>query len=126
TAVDIAAYRVVQESLTNVRKHAGPVSTRISLDYGASQLTLTVENAAAGLAPAVAGAPGEKGAHGAGHGIAGMREQASALGGGREAGATLRGGFKVTARLPLPEVKDATAFGARFEDTTFEAAAVAA
>lgn len=115
-AVDIAAYRVVQESLTNVRKHAGPVTTRIELDYGAAQLTLTLENAAAdaGFAPTEA--------VGAGHGIVGMRERAAALGGVLEAGRTGRGGFRVVARFPLPEAEPA----ARYEAPAFRRTAATA
>jgi signal transduction histidine kinase len=140
-AVDIAAYRVVQESLTNVCKHSGPVSTRIDLDYGASLFTLSVENAAPGPVAAMTGRAGAQGAHGAhgthgaGHGIVGMRERACALGGGCEAGPTARGGFRVTAWFPVPEaeIEVEAAIGtelpgfeaARFETAEFETAAAA-
>lgn len=116
--VDVAAYRVVQESLTNVRKHAGPVGTRIQLDYGATQLTLTVENAAANSPYTAAAAVGANGASGSGHGIVGMRERAAALGGGLDVGRTVRGGFRVTARFPLPEPEP----GAVYEGSGFDSA----
>jgi signal transduction histidine kinase len=126
-AVDIAAYRVVQESLTNVRKHAGQVGTRIELDYGAAQLTITVENAAASSPYAAAGAVGAigtKSASGSGHGIVGMRERAVALGGGLEVGRTARGGFRVTARFPLPEPEPAAYEGTGLTPATLSPAAL--
>jgi signal transduction histidine kinase len=89
-AVDVVAYRVVQESLTNVRKHAGPVTARLDLRHDAAALTVVVENDGPELPP---GPPK--------HGLLGMRERVGALGGTLCAGPRPAGGFRVTARLPL-------------------------
>ncbi|WP_406492202.1 sensor histidine kinase [Streptomyces sp. NBC_00846] len=92
-AVDLAAYRIVQESLTNVRKHAGADHARLFLHYHRERLTITVED------------DGSAGAHppqpGVGHGLIGMRERAATIGGRLHAGPRPEGGFTVTAELPL-------------------------
>ncbi|MFJ9150936.1 sensor histidine kinase [Streptomyces sp. NPDC102270] len=92
-AVDLAAYRIVQESLTNVRKHAGADHARLFLHYQRERLTITVED------------DGSAGPHqpspGAGHGLIGMRERAATIGGRLYAGPRAEGGFIVTAELPL-------------------------
>jgi len=93
--VDHAAYRVVQEALTNVLRHAGPAAvarTRIVREPDAVRVEVTNTGATTGVTPV---------AEGAGHGIAGMRERARALGGTLEAGPRPSGGFVVRARLPL-------------------------
>jgi signal transduction histidine kinase len=111
--VDLSAYRIVQEALTNVVKHAGGgASCVISLDYGTDALDIRVTDDGSGsmvLSPA--SSPGSP-AHGrlasgplvagAGHGIIGMRERAHLCGGDFSAGALPDGGFEVTATLPLP------------------------
>lgn len=89
--VDLAAYRIVQEALTNARKHAGPAHARVALRYGRE--ALEVEIADDGRAAA-------NGA-GAGHGLVGMRERVALYGGELEAGPRRGGGFAVRARLPL-------------------------
>ena len=93
-AVDLAAYRIVQEALTNVARHAGPASVAVRLAFGAGEVVVEVTDDGRGLAG---------GAHldGGGHGIAGMRERAVALGGEFVAGPRPEGGFRVRARLPL-------------------------
>ncbi|MFB6813922.1 sensor histidine kinase [Streptomyces sp. NPDC056347] len=92
-AVDLAAFRIVQESLTNVRKHAGADHARLSLHYRRERLTITVEDD---------GSAGPRRPHpGAGHGLIGMRERAAAIGGRLHAGPRPEGGFTVTAELPL-------------------------
>jgi signal transduction histidine kinase len=95
-AIDVVAYRVVQESLTNVRKHAGPVSVRLELHHYGDSFTIIVENEAAGLQPSPA-------AQMQGltqvHGLIGMRERVTAIGGELAAG-PCPAGFRVTARLP--------------------------
>jgi signal transduction histidine kinase len=92
--VDRAAYRIVQEALTNVRKHAGPGATAsIAIDYLPTALHLAIRNDG----PAV---PGDDGGAGEGTGIAGMRERAQSLGGSVEAG-PVDGGFLVSVLLPL-------------------------
>ncbi|MFC5203926.1 sensor histidine kinase [Streptomyces kaempferi] len=92
-SVDLAAYRIVQESLTNVRKHSGADHARVFLHYDPAWLTITVED------------DGSAGPHdpqpGAGHGLIGMRERAATVGGRLHAGARPEGGFSVTAELPL-------------------------
>jgi signal transduction histidine kinase len=90
---DLAAYRVVQESLTNVRKHGGPgVSAAVSLRYGEDRLTIRVTDDGRGAAAAT---------DGAGHGLAGMRERVGLYGGTVTAGPRVGGGFQVTAELPF-------------------------
>jgi signal transduction histidine kinase len=94
-AVDLAAYRIVQESLTNTIRHAGPATAAVSLTYRDADLLVEVTDTGRGpqAAPAVPGA---------GHGLAGMRERAAAVGGTVEAAPGQRDGFRVTARLPVP------------------------
>jgi signal transduction histidine kinase len=100
--VDHAAYRIVQESLTNVLKHASPdASAAVRIRYGTAALTLEVtdDGGDAGQAPAAGdGAPPGRPR---GHGLAGMAERAAAVGGELTAGPRPGGGFAVTARLPL-------------------------
>lgn len=100
--VDQAAYRILQESLTNVLRHAGPdASAAVRLCYQPGAVTITVADDGSG-GPSH-GAPGEHPAgdgSGAGHGITGMTERAAALGGDLTAGPRPDGGFQVTARLP--------------------------
>jgi signal transduction histidine kinase len=93
-AVDLAAYRIVQESLTNVARHAGHASATVHLRYEPGWLGIEVSDT--GSAVNGGGAPEP----GAGSGIAGMRERAAAVGGRLEAGPRPGGGFAVTARLP--------------------------
>jgi signal transduction histidine kinase len=95
--VDLAAYRIVQESLTNVMRHAGPAHVRVNLEYGDTELCLTVNDDGAGRPPI------ERFIGGSGLGILGMRERAEALGGTLAAGRRSDGGFQVVARLPLGE-----------------------
>ena len=92
-----AAYRTVQESLTNVRKHAGdaPTTVRIAIESGA--LEVRVCNGP----PAGTGSTGTELPSG-GHGLIGLRERASLLGGTFDAGRTEIGGFQVRASFPLP------------------------
>ena len=89
--VDGTAYRVLQEALTNARKHAGPVPTRVTVRYGAHAVELRVENG-----PGGAGVGG----HCAGQGLLGMRERISLYGGRLDAGPTGDGGFLVAAHIP--------------------------
>ncbi len=93
-AVDLAAYRVIQEALTNVRKHAGPDATaEISVvRVGATVEITVIDNGSGGGAP---------NADGGGHGLLGMRERVTALGGALTAGPRYGGGFRVHAILPV-------------------------
>jgi signal transduction histidine kinase len=92
-AVDLACYRIVQESLTNVVRHAGASSVTVTV--AADGDTLVVEVTDDGP-----GAPGAGNGNGTRQGIVGMRERARALGGTLEAGPRPEGGFRVSARLP--------------------------
>jgi len=91
--VDLSAYRIVQEALTNSVKHAGPARASVLLRYGERELELEVVDDGRGPRP-VPGAP-------PGHGLAGMRERTALLGGELDVGAAPGGGFAVRARLPL-------------------------
>jgi signal transduction histidine kinase len=102
--VDLSAYRIIQEALTNVVKHAGGgAHCVVSLDYGEQALHIRVTDDGGGslvLSPASPGALGVPVA-GTGHGIIGMRERANLCGGDFTAGALPGGGFAVNATLPL-------------------------
>ncbi|WP_447006805.1 sensor histidine kinase [Saccharothrix isguenensis] len=93
---DLCAYRVAQESLTNVLKHAGPARARIDVDYGEQTLVLKVTDDGAA-------APSAESAH-TSFGIRGMRERAELYGGVLTAGPLAGGGFGVVLRLPMAEV----------------------
>ena len=95
--VDLAAYRIVQEGLTNARRHAGRVRTVVRVREAGGRLDVEVVNAA-GPADALAGAGA-----GSGQGLIGMRERARLSGGTLEAGPAPDGGFRVHASLPLEE-----------------------
>ncbi len=112
--VDLTAYRIVQEALTNVSKHASADTAHVLLRYGPDLLTITVTDdgdsgggTAAGAARGAAAVP----APGQGFGLIGMRERARSVGGVLEAGPRVEGGFEVTTELPLysiapePEVR---------------------
>jgi signal transduction histidine kinase len=97
-AVDTAAFRIVQESLTNVIRHAGPARATVAVRRGGDRLEIEVSDdgrgAVDGDGTAGGGAPG-------GHGLAGMRERVALLGGELDAGPRPSGGYRVRARLPL-------------------------
>ena len=127
-SIDLSAYRIVQEALTNVVKHARTSSCRVLIGYGQDELILEVTDNGAGL-PTMAGAgvpggslalagAGQGGGGlaaepdgavlpalsigGSGHGIIGMRERVSLLGGEFSAGPLPGYGFQVSAHIPLP------------------------
>jgi signal transduction histidine kinase len=89
--VAVSAYRIIQEALTNVLKHAGPASARVVVRYAAREIEIEVADDGKGT--------GEAGD--AGHGLVGMRERVALYGGDFDAGARNGGGFVVRARLPL-------------------------
>jgi signal transduction histidine kinase len=97
-AVDLAAYRVVQESLTNVARHAGASRAEVSVRHSDGRLVVEVTDD--GRARPGNG-PGNANGNGSGQGILGMRERARALGGSLEAGPRPGGGFRVQATLPV-------------------------
>ena len=93
---DLAAYRIVQESLTNARKHAGPVAAaNVLLRYSPDALVLEISDDGWGDlgGAALPGAPG--------HGLTGMRERVTTYGGSVTAGPRAGGGYEVVATLPL-------------------------
>ena len=88
--VDLAAYRIVQEALTNTLEHAGPAVARVHVHYGPEAIELTVLDDGAGTGNG----------NGTGNGLVGIRERVSVVGGTLEASALPEGGFRVQARLP--------------------------
>ena len=89
--VDVSAYRIVQEALTNALKHAGPARARVAVRYGDEALELEIEDTGAGA----------KNGTGGGHGLLGMRERVAVFGGRLDTGPKSGGGYAVKARLPL-------------------------
>ncbi|MFE7573759.1 sensor histidine kinase [Streptomyces sp. NPDC057521] len=94
-AVDLSAYRIVQEALANVVRHAPGAPTRVSVTSDGGQLTVLVVNSP----PEQPVSPLESA--GTGHGLVGMRERVRLTGGSLDAGPLPDGGFRVAARLPL-------------------------
>ncbi|GAA2048721.1 sensor histidine kinase [Nocardiopsis rhodophaea] len=105
--VELAAYRVVQEALTNTLKHAGPKvsGARVGLRYGDSTLEVQISDDGRGAA-----APKDAG-NGQGHGLIGMRERVSVYGGSVRAGPRMGGGYEVVASLPLQPSTEASQEG---------------
>lgn len=91
-AVDLAAFRIVQEALTNVTKHCPAASARVLLGYSGDRLTIAVTDGGGASSAGVAGT---------GFGLIGLRERAHAVGGRLLAGHRPEGGFEVRAELPL-------------------------
>jgi signal transduction histidine kinase len=94
--VDLSAYRIVQEALTNVVKHAGPARAQVVVGYHDRDVTVEILDDGRGAATSTG-----EGRAGTGHGLIGMRERVAAFGGDLEAGPGPAGGFRVAARLPL-------------------------
>jgi signal transduction histidine kinase len=97
-AIDLAAYRIIQESLTNVIRHAGRASAEVRLTYEPSQLVVEVTDDGRG-------APAASAAETNGHGVAGMQERVNAVGGTLEVGPWSGRGFRVRATLPTDGAK---------------------
>lgn len=93
--VDLSAYRIVQEALTNALKHAGPARARVLIRYGDDELSLEITD----------DGPGDEDGGGSGQGIAGMRERVAVFGGELEAGPRNEGGYALRARLPLASAR---------------------
>jgi signal transduction histidine kinase len=91
--VDLCAYRIVQEALTNALKHAGPARAEVLLRYQASGLDIEVRDDGRG--------PSSPNGDGSGHGLIGMRERVALYGGRLRTGPREDGGFEVCAHLPL-------------------------
>ena len=133
--IDLSAYRIIQEALTNVVKHSGSARCTVSLGYGSGVLDVRViddggPSVAVGVARIwVAGTP----VIGAGHGIIGMRERVNLCGGTFKAGPLAQGGFLVAATLPLPlptadvravkDADDASPFDSAVNASPFDSAA---
>lgn len=98
--VELAAYRIVQEALTNARRHAPGAAVDVELHYTGDELRLRVRD----NGPGPPGAP-----PGGGHGLLGMRERAAAVGGELRTGSAAGGGFLVEARLPASTGSEAAA-----------------
>lgn len=113
TGVDLAAYRIVQESLTNTRRHAGAGTAVVTLRFGDDALDLTVDDDGAGPAPGAVD----------GTGLTGMRERARSVGGTLAAGPGPEQGFRVHAHLPAPPADPATTGPATADPATAEPAA---
>ena len=93
TALEVSAYRIIQEGLTNVLKHAGPARAEVAVCCGADAVTIEVSDDGAGI-PAAGVQPG-------GQGLVGMRERVALYGGELRAGPRPGGGFSVWARFPV-------------------------
>ncbi|MCF3125616.1 sensor histidine kinase, partial [Streptomyces arenae] len=114
--IDLSAFRIIQESVTNVVRHATAASCTVTVDQREEEIVIEIEDGgpacSGAAAPGAAAAPtpvSRRGSGpGAGYGLVGMRERVSLLHGEFSAAARPGGGFLVSARLPLP-----TAAGAR-------------
>jgi len=114
--IELAAFRIVQESVTNVVRHAGADSCRVVLTFAPEELAVEVTDDGLGIealagvgaratnpAAARAGHAGHAGHAGSGFGLMGIRERVALLRGEFAAGPRAEGGFRVAARLPIPE-----------------------
>jgi signal transduction histidine kinase len=97
-AVDLAAYRIIQEALTNVVRHARARTVQLDLRYEPSQVVIQIRDDGSAVGPGHGGGDGQDG-----HGISGMRERALALSGQFTAGPHPDGGFQVRCVLPTPD-----------------------
>jgi signal transduction histidine kinase len=106
--VDLSAYRIVQEALSNAMRHAPGSHVELHLAYRPDALALEICNDAALKAvPVLAGSGDRAAAGGGGHGLVGMRERTAMLGGSLDAGPTADGGFRVAAVLPVSPPEEA-------------------
>ncbi|WP_376773038.1 sensor histidine kinase [Streptomyces himalayensis] len=105
--VELSAYRIVQEALSNALRHAPGSSARVEIGYVLGGLGLRVVNGPSPTPTLV------KSTHGAGHGITGMRERVAMLGGEMTAEPVADGGYEVTVFLPVPAVEEPAAEGGR-------------
>jgi signal transduction histidine kinase len=94
-ALDLSAYRIVQEGLTNALKHAGARHADVTVRYGRDEVVIDVRDDGTGKATS----------DGLGHGLVGIRERVTIFGGEMSAGTAPEGGFLLTARLPLEETR---------------------
>ena len=94
--VDLTAYRIVQEALTNVLKHAGPAEATVEIDYAPGAVRLEIADNGRGV---------NGRATDGGHGLVGMRERVGVYGGTLSAGPAPGGGFRVVAELPYGDAE---------------------
>jgi len=94
-ALDLSAYRIVQEALTNTLKHAGPANARVRIRRHADAVTIDIDDDGTGSTNGPSA--------GAGHGLVGMRERVGLFGGELDAAPRAEGGYAVHARLPLAD-----------------------
>ncbi|GAA3790616.1 sensor histidine kinase [Streptomyces phyllanthi] len=106
--VDLTAYRIIQEALTNATKHASDHAARVRLGYSDTFLTITVTNDGTTVPPTVPGG---------GYGLMGMRERANSVGGNLRAGPRPEGGFEVATALPIQPYTQANSLAERQEAT---------
>jgi signal transduction histidine kinase len=90
--IDLSAYRIVQEGLTNALKHAGPATAAVHLRYGPDSLEIEITDG---------GGPGRAPVEGSGHGLVGIRERVAMYGGAFDAGHRPEGGFAIRVLLPV-------------------------
>ncbi|MFD4628932.1 sensor histidine kinase [Streptomyces sp. NPDC058284] len=111
TDVDLSAYRIIQESLTNVVRHAATTACTVSVDHRDEEIIIEIEDRGRGRAKTAAASstgtgtgtgPGTASGTGVGYGLVGMRERVALLHGEFSAAPRPGGGFRVRARLPLP------------------------
>jgi len=122
---DLAAFRIIQEALTNVIRHAGPATATVLVQYDADSLAIEVTDSGCGLPSSAAEAAFAEflaAGIGAGHGLRGMRERAAAAGGTIEIGPLPDQGFRVAARFPLDPPETARTDTARPETARTDAA----
>jgi signal transduction histidine kinase len=93
--VDLSAYRIIQEALTNALRHAGPVPTTVTLDYTPDALTVEILDQGDGIVR-------QRPTDSTGHGLIGMRERVALYHGDLQTGPGPHSGYHVRARLPLP------------------------
>jgi signal transduction histidine kinase len=103
--VDLSAYRIVQEALTNSLRHAGKATSRVRLRYGRRDLAITIADDGLGARAAAREADGH-GRDDGGHGLLGMRKRVALFGGRLEAGPGPSGGYVVAAWLPIDGAAD--------------------
>jgi signal transduction histidine kinase len=101
--VELSVYRIVQEALTNALKHSHPTRVTVTLSFRRSRLEVEVVDDGTTAARGAAAEPSgdERAARGRGHGLVGMRERVTLLGGELETGRRVGGGYRVAARLPI-------------------------
>ena len=119
--VDLTAFRIIQEALTNCLKHAGPARALVSVDFGDRLLSLVVTDDGRGVIPSPT--PGDPTS--GGHGLIGMRERVAVFGGSLWAGPRRGGGYDVIAQLPLGREDEGLRAVAAMADTALPDTALA-